>query len=274
MWLREGRIPASAGPGWAGTPPAHRLDMLAAGHPHHRIWNLTGHVNCCTPTGYRTIFGTKTAERDARRYRRKGLTGSARWVFQALTGDGVNEASLLEVGGGIGNLQIELLKAGADHAANVEIIDSYETTAQALIAEHNLDGHTERFIADFAQHPDRVPDADVVIMHRVICCYPDPAALIIEACARAHDRVAITIPRESWWVRLGFSTMNAWLRLRRIAFRGYVHPPAPMLELAASRGFHPTRHQRGRLWESHILQHDRASIGDRTSPASAQPGLA
>jgi hypothetical protein len=23
-------------------------------------------VNCCTPTGYRTIFGTKTVQRDAR----------------------------------------------------------------------------------------------------------------------------------------------------------------------------------------------------------------
>jgi magnesium-protoporphyrin O-methyltransferase len=222
-------------------------------------------VNCCTPTGYRTIFGAKTAARDARRYRRKGLTGSSKWLLNALTSDGVTERSLLEVGGGIGGLQIELLKAGASHAANVEIIDSYETTARTLITEHNLAKRIDRHIADFAQHPDETPVADIVIMHRVICCYPDPDALMTKACTHASERVAITIPRETWWVKLGFSSMNGWFRLRRIGFRAYVHPPAKMLELAASHGFHPTHHQRGPLWESHILQH---APSDRERTAS------
>ena len=212
-------------------------------------------MSCCTPTGYHTIFGTKTAGRDARRYRRKGLTGSARWLFEALTGDGITNASVLEAGGGIGGLQIDLVKAGADHSVNVELIDSYEEIARTLTAEHGVDGRIERLIGDFAQHPDRAPNADVVIMHRVICCYPDPAALISAACAHANDRIAITIPREAWWTRLGFATMNAWLRLRRIAFRAYVHPPVPMLEFAAAHGFHPTHHQRGPIWESHVLRY-------------------
>jgi hypothetical protein len=212
-------------------------------------------MNCCTPTGYRTIFGTKTAERDARRYRRKGLTGSAHWLLHALTCGGVDGASVLEVGGGIGSLQIELLKAGATHAANVEIIDSYEAVAGALIAEHGVGGQVERHIADFGQPRDQTPVADIVIMHRVICCYPDPAALMTTGCDKARNRVAITVPREAWWVRLGFWGMNAWLRLRRIAFRGYVHPPHRMIKLADSQGFHVTHHHRGPLWESFIVQH-------------------
>ncbi len=134
-------------------------------------------MNCCTPTGYRTIFGTKTVERDARRYRRKGLTGSAGWLLNALTDEGVNKHSVLEVGGGIGSLQIELLEAGASHATNVEIIDNYEDTARSLISEHRVEDRVERHIADFAQQPDQVPVADIVIMHRVICCYPDAEAL-------------------------------------------------------------------------------------------------
>jgi hypothetical protein len=220
-------------------------------------------VNCCTPTGYRTIFGTKTVERDARRYRRKGLARSATWLLQALTEDGVNEASVLEVGGGIGSLQIELLEAGASHATNVEIIDSYEAVARSLITERHLEDRVERRIADYAQHPDQAPAADIVIMHRVICCYPDPDALTSAACARARDRVAITIPREAWWVKLGFRCMNVWLRLRRIAFRGYVHPQAQILDVAISHGFHTTNHDRGPLWESFIFQH--------TSPGAVSP---
>ena len=128
-------------------------------------------------------------------------------------------------------------------------------TARSLIADHGLEGRVERQIADYAQHPDQTPAADIVIMHRVICCYPDPDTLTSAACSRARDRVAITIPRDAPWVRLGFWGMNAWLRLRRIAFRGYVHPHAQILEVANSHGFHTTHHDRGLLWESLILQH-------------------
>jgi 2-polyprenyl-3-methyl-5-hydroxy-6-metoxy-1,4-benzoquinol methylase len=211
-------------------------------------------MNCCTPTGYRTIFGTKTVHRDARRYRRKGLTGTAGWILQALTEADVTERSVLEVGGGIGSLQIELLEAGASHATNVEIIDSYEATARSLITEHRFEDRVERTVSDYAQHPDQTPTADIVIMHRVICCYPDAESLTAAACSRACDRVAITIPRETPSVRLAFWGMNAWLRLRRIAFRGYVHPHAQILEVATTHGFHASRHDRGLLWESFILQ--------------------
>jgi magnesium-protoporphyrin O-methyltransferase len=212
-------------------------------------------VNCCTQAGYRTIFGTRTVERDARRYRKKGLSGSAEWLSKALKDGGVNDRSVLEIGGGIGSLQIELLEAGAGHATNVEIIDSYEETASSLIADRGLEGRVERQIADYAQHPDQTPAADIVILHRVICCYPDPDALTSAACSRARDRVAVTIPREAPWVRFGFWGMNAWLRLRRIAFRGYVHPHALILEAANAQGFHTTQHDRGLLWESFILKH-------------------
>jgi hypothetical protein len=212
-------------------------------------------MNCCTPTGYQTIFGAKTVQRDARRYRRKGLTGSAGWLRDALTQDGVNERSVLEVGGGIGDLQIELLEAGASHATNVEIIDNYEATAHSLIGEHGMGDRVERHIADFAEQPEQVPAADIVILHRVICCYPDPGTLTSAACGRARDRVAITIPREAPWVKLGFWAMNGWLRIRRIAFRGYVHPHAQILDAAATHGFHVTHHDRGLLWDSLILQH-------------------
>ncbi len=84
-----------------------------------------------------------------------------------------------------------------------------------------MDDRVDRHIADFAEQPEQVPAADIVILHRVICCYPDADTLTSAACGRAKDRVAITIPREAPWVKLGFWAMNAWLRIRRIAFRGY-----------------------------------------------------
>ena len=210
-------------------------------------------MSCCTPAGYRAVFGTETAERDARRYRKKGLRGSARWLVDRLRERGVRGRSILEIGGGIGDIQVELLRAGAAHATNVEIIDTYEETASALMVEAGLDGRTERRISDVGRQPGDAPTADIVVLHRVICCYPDPDALLAAACSHSRDVVAITIPRESWWNRLGFGAMNMWFRLRRIEFRVYDHPIPPMLKLAASYGFRPTDDQHGRVWESIIL---------------------
>jgi len=211
-------------------------------------------MSCCTPAGYRTIFGSKTAEREARRYRRRGLPGSARWLVHTLTTAGVKGRSVLEVGGGVGGLQIELLEAGADRSTNVEIIDTYEPAAEALIAERDLGGRVERRIDDFASAAAETPPADLVVLHRVICCYPDAHVLIDAACGHAHERVAITIPRESAWIRVGLGAMNAWLRMRRIAFRSYVHPLEPMLAVAAGRGFRMAERHHGVVWQSFVLE--------------------
>ena len=93
-----------------------------------------------------------------------------------------------------------------------------------------------------------------MILHRVICCYPDAGALMDAACTHARERVAITIPRESAWIRLGSGMANAWFRMRRIGFRTYVHPLDAMLAVAGSRGFQVADQERGALWQSLVLE--------------------
>jgi 2-polyprenyl-3-methyl-5-hydroxy-6-metoxy-1,4-benzoquinol methylase len=210
-------------------------------------------MTCCTPDGYRTIFGAKTVERDVRRYARKGLVGSAQWLFERLHAATVTGRSVLEIGGGIGDLQLELIQAGASHATNIELVNTYEEGAGTLISERGFQEQIDRRIGDFGLHADKAPTADIVVMHRVICCYPDPDTLVAAACKHSGIRVAITIPTESWWVKLGFATMNAWFRMRRIDFQAYVHPVERMTAVAAMHGFHSTDEQRGRMWTSMIL---------------------
>ena len=38
-------------------------------------------MSCCTPAGYGTVFAANAARRDARRFRRRGLHGSARGLI-------------------------------------------------------------------------------------------------------------------------------------------------------------------------------------------------
>src|SRR5438094_6060032 len=81
--------------------------------------------DCCTPRGYRTIFSEKSARSEAKRYRRKGLDRTSRRIADLLGERGVEGRTLLEVGGGIGAIQIELLKAGLTRATNVELTPTY-----------------------------------------------------------------------------------------------------------------------------------------------------
>jgi predicted RNA methylase len=66
------------------------------------------------------MFGARTARRDAKRYRRKGLDDTAGVMVDFLRRRGLEGASVLEIGGGVGALETELLRAGAAQAVNVE----------------------------------------------------------------------------------------------------------------------------------------------------------
>ena len=197
---------------------------------------------CCCASDYRRFFNRKFAAADLRRYRKRGLSTTERDLV-GLAGD-VRDASVLEVGGGIGALQLELLEAGAARATNVELSGGYEDAAAELFAGR----HVERRIGDFVV--DEATPHDVVVMHRVVCCYPDVDALVGKAAANAQRRLLLTYPRERWFIRVGLRTVNAFLSRRRCGFRAYVHPVARMDAAAASHGLRLERRVSHALWES------------------------
>src|SRR4051794_21537986 len=124
---------------------------------------------CCEPRVYERMFGAKQARLDAARYRKRGLRGSSLDLVE-LAGD-VSGESILEVGGGVGAIELELLAAGAARATDVELSGEYEEEAQKLISERGVGDRVERRLGDFVA--ERVEPHDVVVMHRVVCCYPD-----------------------------------------------------------------------------------------------------
>ena len=93
-----------------------------------------------------------------------------------------------------------------------------------------------------------LPIADAVVLNKVICCYPDMPALLGAACDHARARVVITVPREIWLLRAVMGLANQWFRLRRSAFRAFVHPKRGMIEEASQRGFELADEHSGRIW--------------------------
>ena len=182
----------------------------------------------------------------AGKYRRRGLDATARRIFELVGGRG---ESVLEIGGGVGELEIELLRAGASHAVNVELSPAYEREGARLVAESGVAGRVEWRHGDVALERDLVDAADVVVMHRVVCCYPDMPALVGVAADKAREAFALSFPRDSWFVRLGARFVNGWCRVRRSAFRFYVHRPDAIDAVAREHGLRAAGAHTGRIWQ-------------------------
>ena len=161
---------------------------------------------------------------------------------------------VLEVGGGVGALHIELLKAGASRATNVELTSSYETVAADLLRESGFADRTDRLLGDFVEAAATVASADVVVMQRVVCCYPDVDRLVGAAAAHARRLLLMSFPVERWWIRLGAVIGNALLALRRDTFRAYVHPLARVRAAAEREGLRLTLRERGFIWQVVVFE--------------------
>jgi hypothetical protein len=208
-------------------------------------------VPSCCAHDYEKVFGRKAAVRDARRFRRRGLRGSAAALAE-LAGD-VEGETVLEVGGGVGAIEVTLLEAGAERATNVELAATYEEEAAGLLAERELEGRVERRVADFVAAAETIPPHDVVVMHRVVCCYPDVDTLVGIAAERTRRLLLLTYPRERAVVRAAFSVMNVVLRITGSTFRTYVHPVERMAAAAGAHGLTlAERRRHGLAWESAV----------------------
>jgi hypothetical protein len=209
---------------------------------------------CCGPDAYVELFDERNARRDARAYLKKGLDPAGRRMVDEIVRRGVAGASVLEVGGGIGAPQIELLRSGAARASNVEIVATYEQPARELLETLGLTDRVDRKVLDFARGAAEVAAADIVVLHRVICCYSDMEALVRASADHANRILALSYPSDRWWWRVGQWLSRVWFSLRGCGFRLYLHDPRRILATAESAGLRPILRRRGFVWQIAILE--------------------
>jgi hypothetical protein len=206
-------------------------------------------VGCCNSRGCDQFFGRRFARRTAARYRKRGLDKTAARMVGFLEERGIGAATVLEVGGGLGEIEIELLRRGARHALNLELSAAYDPEAAELLHENGLEDRAERRLHDIAADPDVVEPADVVVLHRVVCCYPDYERLLGAAGEHATRLLVFSYPRRNLVSRTVVRLQNLVFRLLRKEFRTFAHPPAAMLGVLEQRGLQRTFAHRGLVWQ-------------------------
>jgi 16S rRNA G966 N2-methylase RsmD len=219
---------------------------------------------CCGPAGYERVFGPRFAHHLAHRYRRRGLDRTTRRIADLLAAQGIAGAEVLEIGGGVGDLQLELLRRGAARATNLELVDSYDADAAGLAASAGLADRVVRRRLDVAEEPGAVAAHDVVVLNRVVCCYPDHERLLGAAADHARRLLVFSHPPGGRAGRTAAALLNLGYRAARLQFRNYAHSPAAMLDVLRRHGLEPVAALRGPVWRVVLLA--------RTGPGGRQEG--
>jgi magnesium-protoporphyrin O-methyltransferase len=205
--------------------------------------------DCCDPRGYPDIFGSRFVRKVARKYRKRGLDDAASTMVDFLAEGDLTGRTVLEIGGGVGEIGVELLRRGAASVTTLELSPTYDEEARRVAEEAGVADRVHRRIVDVAAKPDEVEPADLVVMHRVVCCYPDYERLLGAAADRCRSRLAFSHPPRDWVSRALFGGENALYAITRKEFRVFVHRPELMVRTVESRGLRPVPLKSGRIWK-------------------------
>ena len=206
---------------------------------------------CCPAAESLDIFSEKGARRELRRYLRKGLGGEdARLIVDWTEEAGLEGKSVAEIGRGIGQIQVELLRRGAAHGTVVEIVSGYENAASELARAVGVAERSSFVLADLLDDADAVEAADVVVLRRVVCCSPQGPELLGIAAGKARRTVLASYPRDRAATRAFSRLENLCFRVIGKRFRSFVHPIEMLDRATALHGLRRTRTSRGLVWET------------------------
>ena len=222
-------------------------------------------MSCCEGApAWAGQFDRKTAVRDLRDYVRRGPEPTTRALIDAVRRRGVERATVLDIGGGIGAIQLELLDAGATAATSVDASPDYQEVAQAEAQRRGVGERITFKLGDFVALAPQIPAADIVTLDRVVCCYAQMEPLVRLSVERCRWLYGLVYPRDRWLSRAVVATENFFRRLWRNPFRSYVHPVTIMDALIRSLGF-TLRHQvRTFAWEVSVYEKMHDSTGGRS----------
>jgi hypothetical protein len=220
-------------------------------------------MNCCSHcVDAESLFSQRAARRDLKRYRRRGPHATTRHLLRMLEREEIRDGSLLDIGGGIGAIQHELLEGGLSRAVHVDASTAY---LKASEDEATRKGHRDRVEyvhGDFVELSATCPEADIVTLDRVVCCYPDMPRLVEASASRARQLYGLSYPRERWGVRMGLSVGNLYFRLRGSAFRTYLHSPQAIAAEVQRQGLTPVAEARTLLWHVALFRRNRTPVQD------------
>src|SRR5467141_4518583 len=184
------------------------------------------------------------------KYKSNGLTASSQVLLDFISSKGLGGKTVLEIGCGTGFFSLETLRNGASSCVGVDLSSAAIHEANEFAKESGLQDRARFEVANAAS--TRQPASDVVVMDKVLCCYPDSDALLKAASDSSREMLGFVVPRDEGLMkpamRIGTALINLVERLRRSGFRLYLHPLRSIDRLLSESGFHQDNKAKSRFW--------------------------
>jgi len=173
-------------------------------------------------------------------------------LLAALEAEGLEGRTILDVGCGSGDLALAALTHGATEATGFDLGTGAIEHARTLARERGLQDRAVFEVGDGSVVP--LPAADVVVLNRVVCCYPDVDGLLGNTLSSARAVFAFSAPADGGlvgvWNRMWVGVSNVWFSIRRSKFHGFrvfVHDLAEVDARVCAAGFHEVSRGRRRF---------------------------
>ena len=211
-------------------------------------------MGCCQCQGIENMFDKKVAKRELKRYLKKGPSKTTSMLLNAIHKKGVKGLDFLDIGGGIGAIQYDLIKAGALNGTSIEASSAYiDVVKEEALQNDGLVKGVNFMHGDFTSVASDVDAADIVTLDKVICCYDDMSALVGLSSKLARKIYAVIYPRDVWWTKLGLLIMNFYPRIKGNSFRAFIHPTKEVEEIIFGNGLKRNYYATTLVWQVAIF---------------------
>lgn len=194
-------------------------------------------ITCCPHAQSASRLFSFFAKRYRKRFNKRGFEPSQEQLLKGLELAGYQNGELLEIGCGVGHLHQTLLERGARSAVGVDLAPQMLTEARDLAVQRGFADRTQYVEGDFIALHNDIEPADVTLMDKVVCCYPDADTLVQKSLEKTRQVYALTLPRQRWFVSLAVELGAFILWLMRSSFRPYVHDPKQIEAWINEKGF-------------------------------------
>lgn len=211
-------------------------------------------MNCCCSANPAGKFFDKEAKKWAKKYRKKGLEKITKMMLSGIEELGIDGKTILEIGGGVGGAHRKLLHDGASKVYATELSQEMLTAADDFAKEENLVDKVEYIFGDIVEMNGDVPEVDITMHDKVICCYEFSDALLDYTLNKTKNIYAFVMPRDKFRVEIAFRLLTIISKIFRWEFHPFIHPVQPILDKVESAGFNLRYENTTFIWKARVYE--------------------
>lgn len=207
--------------------------------------------HCC---GADKVFDEKEAAKQLKRYRKKGPRKTSRLLIKGIKNTLKDELSILDIGGGIGVVHHELLKNGLKSATQIDASLSYLDKAKEEAERNKSLNKVTYHHGDFLDIKDDIKQHDIVVLDKVICCYPHMKELLSMSSLKTDSLIALVYPKSSLIGKMVILGGNGLLWFKKNAFRVFLHSNDEIRSQLKNSGFNREYYKVSYPWNIEVYK--------------------